>query len=214
MVQGLTRTAALAPLTGVVFAILAVVALFISGDRPDADASAEAAVQFWTDNATANNVGALLEALAAVALLFFGASLWRALRRGEGNGGLLPLAAMGGGVVAAAGFGVDAAIRIAAADVAGEVDPVVTQTISAVWVNYGTPIVIGIATLIFAASLSALRTQVIPLWLAWIGIVISVALFTPIGFFASLAAFLWVVVVSAALWRHEAAGGAAPVDQV
>ena len=211
MVQHRTGAAALAPLTGVVFAVLAVIALFISGDRPDADASASEAVEYWTDKETANNVGSLLEALAAVALLFFAASLWRALRRGEGAGGPLPVAAVGGGVVAAAGFGVDAAIRIAAADIAGDVDPVVTQTISAIWVSYGTPIVIGLATLIFAAGLSALRTQVLPLWLAWVGIVISVALFTPIGFFASLAAFLWVIVAGVLLWRQEAA---APADAV
>jgi len=212
MGQHRTGAAALAPLTGIVFAVLAVIALFISGDRPDADASATEAVEFWTDKEAANNIGSLLEALAAVALLFFAASLWRGLGRGE-SGGVLPVAALGGGVVAAAGFGVDAAIRVAATGDAGDVDPVVTQTISAIWVSYGTPIVIGLATLIFAAGLSALRTRVLPLWLASVGILISVALFTPIGFFASLAAFLWIVVVSAVLWRHEAAGAAAPVGQ-
>lgn len=197
-------TAALVPLTGVLFVILTVVGFLVGGEPPDADDPIDEVVEYWVDNDSAAMVGSVLHALGAVALIFFAASLRRVLRRREDGAGILSVAAMAGGIVAAAGIGVDASIRFATADLAGDVDPVVTQTLSALWSDFFFPMVVGIATLILATGLSALRTQVIPVWLAWIGFLICIAFFTPAGFIAFLVSALWILVVSILLWRQEA----------
>jgi hypothetical protein len=59
--------------------------------------------------------------------------------------------------------------------------------------------------LVLATSLAALRTRIIPVWLAWIGFVIFVVFFTPAGFIAFLVSALWIIVVSVLLWRQEPA---------
>jgi hypothetical protein len=206
------RGAALAPLTGVLFVVLTVVALILGGEPPDADDPIREVVEFWVDNDTALMIGSVLESLGAVALLFFSASLRRVLRRREDGAGVLSVAAMAGGIVAAAGIAVDAAIRFAAADLADDVDPVVTQTLNAMWADFFFPMVVGMATLILATSLAALRTRFIPVWLAWIGILICIALFTPAGFVAFAVGGLWILILSVLLWRQESAAGARPVS--
>lgn len=203
MVERKSGAAALVPLTGVLFVVLTVVSFIVGGEPPDADDRIGEIVEYWVDNDAANMIGAGIESLAAVSLLFFAASLRRALRRDEDGAGVLSVAAMGGGIVAAAGIGVDASIRFAAADLADEIDPVAIQTLNAMWADFFFPMVIGIATLILATGLSALRTRVIPVWLAWIGFLLVVVFFTPAGFFAFLASALWILVVSILLWRRE-----------
>jgi hypothetical protein len=116
---------------------------------------------------------------------------------------IFPSVAYAGGIVAAAGVGVDASIRFAAADVAGDVDPAVLQTFSAAWANFFFPMVIGIASLILATSIAGWRSRALPTWLAVIGILIFVAFFTPAGFVAFLVGGVWIIVLSVLLWRRE-----------
>jgi hypothetical protein len=203
MVDRRSSAAALAPLTGVLFVVLTVVSFLVGGEPPDPDDRVGEIVEYWVDNDAANMVGAVIESLAAVSLLFFAASLRRVLRRDEEVAGVLSVAALAGGIVAAAGIGVDASIRFAAADLADEIDPGTIQTLNAMWSNFFFPMVIGLATLILATGLSALRTRVIPVWLAWIGFVLVVVFFTPAGFIAFLASSLWILIVSILLWRRE-----------
>src|SRR5688572_21199768 len=83
MAERRTGASALAPLTGALFVILTVVSFIVGGEPPDADDRIGEVVEYWTDNDAANFAGAVLEGLAAVSLLFFAASLRRALRRTE-----------------------------------------------------------------------------------------------------------------------------------
>jgi hypothetical protein len=201
-----TTRSALVPLTGVLFVILTVASFAVAGDTPDADDPVGEVVEFWIDHEGQAFFGAILGALGAIALIFFAASLRRALRRGEDGAGVLSVAAMGGGIVAAAGIGTDSAFRFALGDLADDVDPVVTQTLNALWAEFFFPMVVGLATLVLATSLAALRTRIIPVWLAWIGILICVVFFTPAGFIAFLVSGLWIVIVSMLLWRQETVG--------
>jgi hypothetical protein len=194
---------ALAPLTGVLFVVLTVISFIVGGEPPDGDDRLREVVDYWTDNDAANMVGAVIEGLAAVSLLFFVASLRRSLERAGDDARVLPFVAMAGGIVAAAGIGVDAAIRFAAADLAGDVDPVVIQTLNAMWADFFFPMAIGMATLLLATGISAQRTRMIPAWLAWIGILLAIVIFTPAGFIGFLAGGLWILVLSILLWRRE-----------
>jgi hypothetical protein len=70
--------------------------------------------------------------------------------------------------------------------------------------------VVGLSALVLATSLAALRTRIVPVWLAWVGIAIVVVFFTPLGFVAFLASGLWIAAVSVLLWRREESGLAVP----
>jgi hypothetical protein len=193
----------LVPLTGALFVVLTVVSLTLGGESPDADDSPAEVVEYFEDNDTVNIIGSVLEAAGAVVLLFFAAYLARAV-----GGGLLAWVVLGGGIVGAAGIGVDAAIRFAVTEAAGEIDPLAVQTLNALWANFFFPMMVGIATLVFATSLSALRTRLLPAWLAWVGIIIFIGFWNPVGFIAFLVAGLWIIVISILLAvREPAASG-------
>lgn len=198
-----TRGSALLPLTGVLFVVLIVASFLVGGETPDADAPVKEVVKYWTDHDSENMIGSVLEALAAMSLLFFAATLRRTTKRWA-EASILPAVAFAGGIVAAAGIGVDASIRFAAADVAGDVDPAVLQTFSAAWANFFFPMVIGIAALVLATSLAGWHSQALPKWLAVIGVLIFIAFFTPVGFVAFLVSAVWIIVLSVLLWRREA----------
>jgi hypothetical protein len=195
----------LAPLTGVLFVVFTIVSFIIEGEPPGADEGPREIVEFYTDHEGQTIFAAIVASLAAVALIFFAATVRRALRRGEQDVGLLSVAAFGGGIVAATGIATDSALRFALAEAADEIDPVALQSLHAFWEGFFFPMVVGIATLILAVGLAALRTRVIPVWLAWIGFLIAVVFFTPAGFVAFLVSALWIIVVSVFLWRQEPA---------
>ena len=198
----------LVPLAGVLFVVLTIVSFVIAGEPPDADDSVREVIEYYDDHEAATMVGSVLEALAAVALLFFAASLRRAIRRREDGAGVLSVVALGGGIVAAAGIGTDAAIRFALADVATDIEPAAAQALNALWSDFFFPQAMGIGALVLATGFAGLRMRVIPTWLAWVSFLIFIVLFTPAGFIAFLVGALWIVVVSVLLWRQEATVGA------
>lgn len=195
----------LAPLTGVLFVVLTAASFLVTGEPPDNDAPAREIVDFYADKEGQVIFGAVLASLAAVSLLFFAATVRRALRRGEQDMGVLSMAALGGGIVAAAGIATDSAFRFVLADGADDISPVAMQTIHALWSTFFFPMVVGIGALVLAVSFAAIRTRVIPVWLAWVGILIFVVFFTPAGFIAFLVSGLWIAALSVLLWRQEPA---------
>jgi hypothetical protein len=195
----------LAPLTGALFVVLVFASFLIEGEPPGADERPREIVEFYADNEGQTIFAALIASLGAVALVFFAATVRRAMRRIEQDMGVLSMAALGGGVVAATGIATDSALRFALADQADEISPVAVQALHGFWEAFFFPMVVGLGTLILAISLGALRTRLIPVWLAWIGILLFVVFFTPAGFIAFLASALWIIVVSILLWRQEPA---------
>jgi hypothetical protein len=92
-------------LCGVVGALLVPLALFVvAGSGPNDKASAAKVVLYYGGHKNANNVAALVVAIAAVLLVLFAARLREVLRGGDIGGGVLPLAAFGGAVIASAGL--------------------------------------------------------------------------------------------------------------
>lgn len=183
--------------------VLLVIGFVVGGESPDSDAPRREVVEYWTDHDTQNTIGSAIEATAAVALLFFSATLYRSTKS-WGDDATLPAAAFAGGIVAAAGVGVDAAIRFTAADVADKVDPATLQTLSIMWADFFFPMVVGLATLILATSILGWRSRALPVWLAVIGILLAIAFVTPIGFAAFLLSAVWMIVLSVMLWRRGA----------
>jgi hypothetical protein len=199
------RAQRLVPLLGALFVVLTFASFLIQGEPPDVDEGARKIAAWYVDHDTQTIVAALVAGLAAVALLFFAAYVRRVLRESEQGTGILSVAALAGGIVAATGIATDSALRFTLGENAEDVSPGAVETLHALWSGFFFPMVVGLGTLILAMSLAALGTRVIPTWLAWIGIVIVVVFFTPLGFVSFLLSALWLIVVSVLLWRREAA---------
>jgi hypothetical protein len=197
-------------LTGILFLVVLIVSVVLAGEPPDpTEDSIEETVSFFEDDSDAQFAGGILFGLSAVFFLFFAGALRSVLRSAEGGTGPLSAVAFGGGIVAAVGMLLFGGLTFTLADAADELDPIATQTLNALNSDLFFPLAGGMATLLIATGIVAVRTAALPRWLAWAALVLGVASFTPIGFFAFLAALAWVLVVSIVLWLRSTTAPAA-----
>jgi hypothetical protein len=194
-----------APLTGALFVVLTLVAFFaIGGSTPEGDDSAQKVVSFYSDNESKEMIAAVALALAAVALIFFSATLRRCLEAASPDRGILPTAAFGAGIIAAGGFLTAATLHFALADYASDIDASAVQAINAIDADFFLPFVAGLATMILATSLWLVRNRsLLPTWLGWAGIIIFIVSFTPAGFIGFGLAGIWIIVVSVLLYLRD-----------
>jgi hypothetical protein len=199
-----------APLLGALFVVVTVIGFVVAGDTPDVDAN-PTQIRADYDNEAAHQIGAYLVALGAIALLFF-AGHWRAVLRALNPVGRMANVAVAGASVAAAGFLVAALIHAALTDAAQKetvTDPAL-QALNALdnWSFY--PFSIGIAVFVLASGIALVGGRAFfPSWVGWAAIVIGILQLVPfVGFFAFLAAAIWILVVSLMLFtRWEAVRG-------
>jgi hypothetical protein len=202
-----------APLTGALFVVLTLVAFFaIGGSTPEGDDSAQKVVSFYSDHETKEIIAAVVLALAAVALIFFAATLKQRLDVASPNRGILPTVALGAGIIASGGFLSAATLHFALADYASDIDASAAQALNAIDADFFLPFVAGLATLILATSLWLVGNRsLLPTWLGWVGIIIFVVSFTPAGFIGFGLAGIWIIVVSILLYlRDETALAGSP----
>jgi hypothetical protein len=148
-------------------------------------------------------ISLMLLGAAAFFFLPFLAGLRARLRRGEGEGGWLSTAAFAGGIGYLVFLLASAAISAAVLNAANyfdhyRVNPDIGQTLSSV--TYSTITYSGVAggVLVGAASLVALKTRVLPKWLAIVGFVVAFIGFGSVftyGLSLALEA-LWLLAVS------------------
>ncbi len=189
----------IAPVTGLVAIVLAILAFIVGGETPDADASAREAVAFYTDNETETGVGSLLLALSAAFYAFFVAALVGRLRRLGAQGDALSGGTLIGGVLVATGMLIFAGIGLTLSDVGGDLEPAAVQALNALNSDFWFPVAAGTVVLSWSLALTILRTGGLPRWLGWVALVIAIASVTPAGFFAFLALGIWVAVASAVM---------------
>ena len=199
------RWTRLAPLTGVIGVVLAVIAGIVAGDTPDADAAAAEVVAFYTDEDSAQIAVSILFAYAGLFLVFFAGALGVALRRGEAHGGLSALA-LAGGVIAALGMLIFAGLNFTLADTADSLDPAAAQALNALNEDFFFPLVIGLATLFLASGIAIVRGAALPAWLGWVAIVIGIVALSPAAFIGLFLGGIWILVVSIWLAARPVAG--------
>lgn len=85
-----------APLTGLVFVVLAVTGNALQGSTPALHGETDAVAQFYTDKATAIAVGMMLSLVSLFFLAWFLGSLRRHLAASEGPDGWMTSVASGG----------------------------------------------------------------------------------------------------------------------
>ena len=202
-----------APLTGLVFLVLAVVSFALGGDSPDADAPTAEVVEFWTDEDTRNVASAIVATYAALFFVWFAGSVRAAIARAEPGASRLAALAFGGAVIFAAGLALNNAFQMVAADTAGDVPPEVTQTLHVLFDGGWVPLALGFAVFLLSSGLGALRHGAFDRRLGWIALGLGVLAVTPLGFFAFLAGLVWTGLAGVVLYRQQdpaTGGGAAP----
>jgi CHASE2 domain-containing sensor protein len=194
---------------GGVFGLLAVIAIipaYLVGYPDAASSSAEANTYFDAGLGTFVFSNGVLPILHVFFFILFLAVLYGVLRQveeGTPRGGVLPAAALAGGIVfiglSAAGFAAEI-VYPATLLRFGSLEPdaqfvLVSLTLSS-WLYHFCQV--GASVMVFVTSLVALGTGVLPRWLALVGFV--VALLTLLHFLlplvAALAGLAWVTVVS------------------
>ena len=153
----------------------------------------------YADNRTQGIVAAALLAASAVPLVAFAATM-RERARAVMPDSMLPSFVFGAGIVAAAGFVGAAGIHLALSDYGRDLDVAAAQALNTLDADSFVLFTAGLSALALAGSLIALRSGLLPGWLGWAGIVIAIAIFTPVGFFAACAAGVWIIASSIVLY--------------
>lgn len=152
------------------------------------------------DNRVQARLAVYAGGLAALALVWFVGSLRSTLRRAEGGTGRLSAVAFGGGVMAGVTLLASSAFSSAALEFADYGDDPAGARLAAGLAEslfYATNF--GMALLVGATFVIALRHGVIPRWLAWVGAVggvLSLVLIWPFFVIGVLVFLFWVAALS------------------
>ncbi len=205
----------LALLSGVVFVVLVVVAFVVlGGDTPDVKASGAKVASYYSDHNDREGAAVFVLVVATLFAAIFVGYLWATLRWASASPAWSAVAVVGG-IVAIAGFLVAAGVHLALTEAADKhYSPDALRVLNALdsdsFFGFGA----GMALLMLGTGAALVTSSVFPSWLGWVGVVLGVLGFTPVGFFVFILSGLWVIVLSilcySRLSRGEEAGPAPP----
>jgi hypothetical protein len=194
-----------APLSGLVFLVLAVGGNALQGATPALHGDAAAVADFYDEKATAIAVGMMLSLISVFFLAWFLAALRHRLAATEGPAGFaVPLvggAGMATGALLAGGFALNSAGALRARE-AG-----ISPEAAAVFYDGGLALVgmaasLTSAVLLSATALVVLRHGVLPRWFGWLSAVLALlGLVTPVAFVLALLFPVWVGLAAVLLAR-------------
>jgi hypothetical protein len=210
----------LAPVFGIVFSILLIVAHVMRGLTPGPDESPQEILEYFEDHRQVVLVSVYMLVIGNFFLIAFGGLLWRALRAVEREPAWLASVAFAGVILAGATSAIANAFYASAAFRAdGSLAPHSAQTLLDMGERFRQQWS-GLAIMLLAAGVVILRTNVFPRWLAWLGFGcvllwliaafpsgddanVSLQLFDVGGGVAIVGAVVWIVVVSLRIGRGE-----------
>jgi hypothetical protein len=197
------RWSRLAPLTGVLFGIIVVVAVITGGgETPDANARPARVIAYYGTHRSEVETSAILFALAFLVLLLFAGVLRSYLRRTPAAEGLGSLA-LAGAVLMAAGALIGTGVEYGLAHQLRHLGPEVAQTLNFLDNELFLPVLAGAFVFGISSGLAILRGAALPKWLGWVAVVLGViALIPPTGFFALLGFVIWTVIASILIYRR------------
>jgi hypothetical protein len=198
------------------FALMIVQANFRSG-APSATDSGEKIFGYVADHADRLQMGAVLLGLAMSAALVWLSGLFGALRRAEGGTPGVAVAALGGGVLAAASTVISALVEGTLAIRIDDLGPEGARVWWTMFVLSTGATLLGLFVLIGATAIIGLRTRLFGRWFGVSSVVLTLASLvgafavgyatTGIQIVAGLALVLdgiWILLVSIFLWRDPA----------
>ena len=196
-------------LAGIVAVALIVASVLTAGSPPKASDSATKILKYFRDNKDGIKVSAFLGGLVTLPILWWAGSLWAKLRRAEGGQPRLAVVAVLGLLLTGATQAVSGAITATVALELKSVGPTEAKFFFVLSFGLGAAGVMGVAVLVLATSVIALRTRVFPGWLGIAGLIITVALIVSsasvastsdalalVGLVGILLWALWVIVLS------------------
>jgi hypothetical protein len=189
----------LVPLSGVAAVVLMIAAFAVGGETPEADASLNEVVSYYSEHDTDLQIASALLALGAFFFLIFSTTVAGALRRAQGESGGSSALGFAGGIVFAVGVTIFAGLGFTAADVVGDVDPTVIQALNALGADMFFTVAVGTGAFLLGAGIATLKTGALPRWLGWAAVVIGVIAITPAGFFGFIALGVWTLIASVIL---------------
>ena len=167
--------------SGITFVVLLIVSIIVGGEEtPDWAAPAEEFARYNREHADSTQLGNLLLLLAALELLWFTGHLRGELGRFEQAArGFTRMShvAFAGGVVAATGLGL---VAITGAVAVSQVDDTPAEIVRSFHqLSYAMFALasVGLIVLTAASAVLMLRTDVLPSWIGWIGLIVAVAQF-------------------------------------
>jgi hypothetical protein len=210
------RWGRLAPLTGVLFGVLVLVAVFTnSSETPKASASAARVVSYYAAHRSEVETSGILFALAFVVLLLFAGALRSYLRRTSAAEGLSALV-LAGAVLMVAGALAGTGVEYGIAHNLHDLSPETIKTLNFVSSELFLPLLAGGFTFGVCSGIAILRGAALPTWLGWVAIVIGIATLIPPTSFPALFAFvIWSIIVSVLMYRRSGsvdAAGTSPVQ--
>lgn len=201
------RVARFAPLAGVVFFVLIVIAFVVGGDTPTAgDDSKQETVKFWLDKDGEQLASTILGVYAGLFFVWFAAGLRSAFdRTAVGRESVAARVSWGGALLLAGGLFVALGIQFVVADVAHDVSRDTLYTLAVLSDDFWIPFPAGFGLFLLGSGGAILTTDALPRWLGIAAIVLGVISVTPLGFFGFLGGILWTLVASIALFRRSGA---------
>ena len=206
----------IAALSGIVFVVLLVVHAILQGSPPTLEDSPEEVLRYLADRDAEFRVGAYLQGLAVVALLWFLGSLWRVLRAAESGPGQLSVVAVAATAILVALVSVHIAILTGLALRADEgLDPGVVSSLYVIAFMVLAMSSFAAAALTGSVGVLVLRTEALPRWLGVVSLISAVLWLLAgvgvttendawgfVGFVAFLVWLAWIVVTSVLVSRR------------
>lgn len=203
----------LAPMGALGFLLMLVLGAGAVGEvAPAGDARASEIAAYFAEHQGGHLLNTLLASIGAFVLYpWFLASLWRAIRRVEGDDGLCAptaliagIASLGPLLIQAAGWGA------AALQVGDRRDPTVAAALFDLGSTGFLVFPLPAAALVLATSLANRAGQLLPVWLARAGYPVAVVMVLgalPFGQFMFALFALWLMAVAIVLVRSDIGGG-------
>ena len=199
---------------GVLFVVLILVSTFLPGTPPDIDAPAKEVGKFFAEKTDELKLAAYLGGLASIPILFWLGSLWRTLRRAEGENPRLTVVAAAALVLVGAAAGVsNVVLGVTAVRIESLGDSGAQFFYTLAMAMYGMA-AFGFTALVVAVGAVAYRTGVFPKWLCYVGAALgalwavaavsSVSLepvFATLGMIAFIVTLVWILYLSVLMYR-------------
>ena len=199
-----------APLAGILYVALAIVAISFVLRGPDTSGSPQKLVEYFSHAGHRHNgvIGSLCFGAAIFFFLWFLAALRTRLGRLDGDGVLGSVVLLGGGLYAAlssAAFLLWGATEQLKVDATHPVHPELLAFAGDVSWFLNSVGFIGAAALMIAASIIALRAAIVPRWLGWLSALAGIVVVVSFAAVPQILWGAWVLAVSVGLFRGERA---------
>ena len=211
MVDRLSRYA---PLTGVLYAVTAVVGIAVGEETLKSTASGARVILHAEAHRSSLEASNILFAIAFLALLLFAGALRSYLRRTPGNDGLAALVLAGAVVMSVTAIMISG-IEYGIVHHAERLSPEMARTLNFLSNEMFVPILAGAFVFGVCSGLAIIRGAGLPAWLGWIAIVLGiVALIPPIGFGAFVGFIAWSAIVGILMFTRLQSAAPAPAAAV